>query len=127
MESSINNVGVRQIIPNKYKTVELDLNKLKLDLSVSTYRTTINQSQGIEIELPNPNGTASKYLVYKNTTMSGGLEIQFPEIRTYDVVSIDNPGEYGKIDITPHGFHAMIFSTSKGTMFIDPYSKGNRV
>ena len=57
--------------------------------------------------------------------MSPGLEVKFPQIRTYDVMSINNPGEYGKIDITPHGFHAMIFSIDKGTMFIDPYSQGN--
>jgi gliding motility-associated-like protein len=124
-ESSIPSSGERQIIPTKYRTVELDINKLKLDLSPAVYRTTSNAVQGIEIELPNPDGTLSKYIVYKNTTMSPGLEVKFPEIRAYDVVSINSPDEYGKIDITPHGFHAMIFSTTKGTMFIDPYSKGN--
>ncbi|PCI99606.1 MAG: hypothetical protein COB15_03855 [Flavobacteriales bacterium] len=124
-ESDITNVVDRQIIPNKYKLAKLDINKLKSDLSSAVYRTVGNNNQGIEIELPNPQGILSKYLVYKNTTMAPGLEVKFPEIRAYDVININNPSEYGKIDVTPHGFHAMIFSIDRGTFFIDPYSKGN--
>ncbi|MBL4592687.1 MAG: gliding motility-associated C-terminal domain-containing protein [Flavobacteriales bacterium] len=124
-EASIIVVGDRQIIPLKYKTVELALNDLKSELSNAVLRTVNNQAQAVIIELPDPDGGTSKYMVYKNTTMSPGLEVKYPEIRTYDAINIDNPGEFAKIDVTPHGFHAMVMSVSRNTFFIDPYSKGD--
>jgi gliding motility-associated-like protein len=124
-EFSILSKGDRQIIPLKYKTVELNIDQLKIDLGAAVHRKVGKNSVGIEIELPNPDGGTSRYLVFKNTTMSPGLEANFPSIRAYDVVNIDKPSEYGKIDITPQGFHGMIFSLEKGTFFIDPYQKGD--
>jgi len=124
-ESSIALVGDRQIIPTKYRTAKLDINKLELALSAAVLRTPFNTNQGIKMMLPDAEGMFSSYLVYKNTTMSAGLETSFPKIRTYDIVNENNPSEFGKIDITPQGFHAMIFSLTKGTLFIDPFSKGD--
>ncbi|MBL4670193.1 MAG: hypothetical protein JKY30_13145 [Flavobacteriales bacterium] len=124
-ESSISNTGERLIIPKKYKTVKLDLNQLKSDLVNAVLRTEHDFSQGIVVDIPNPKGTVTKFLAFKNTTMAVGLEVKFPTIRSYDVVAVNNASIKGKIDITPQGFHAMIFTIDKGTYFIDPYSKGN--
>jgi len=124
-EVSISNTGERLIVPKKYKTVKLDVNQLKSDLAIAVLRTEHDFSQGIAIDIPNPKGTVTKFLAFKNTTMSAGLEAKFPGIRSYDVVAINNSSIKGKIDITPQGFHAMIFTIDEGTYFIDPYSKGN--
>ena len=48
-EASINVAGVRQIIPLRYKTVELAINDLKAELSIAVLRTTTNQAQAVVI------------------------------------------------------------------------------
>ncbi len=121
-ESSINSLGKREIFPLKYKTVELNINKLKQDLIPAVLKSVTN-AKGVIIDLPDPDGGTSKYIVYKNTTMSPGYQDKFPQIRTYDAISIDNKGEHGKIDVTQRGFHAMIFSPKRTTFFIDPYQR----
>ena len=113
----------RYLIPNAYRTVAFNLTNLKANLVDAPLK-----SQGkskVIITLPNPDNTSSRYLVYKNTTMHPDLQAYFPGIRTYDAISIDNPGEIAKIDVTPHGFHAMILTTNGGQVFIDPYAVGD--
>ena len=124
-ESSISKSNERLIVPNKYVALKLDLNQLKSVLSNAVLRTENNFSQGVEIDIPNPLGVGIKFLAFKNTTMATGLEVKFPEIRSYDVVAVNNPSIKGKIDLTPQGFHAMIFTVGKGTYFVDPYAKGD--
>ncbi len=79
----------------------------------------------VTMQLPNPNGGFDMYRVMKNSTMHPELEAKYPEIRTYDVICISDRFKKGKIDVTPHGFHAMIFDRVNGTFFIDPVQMGN--
>ena len=51
--------------------------------------------------------------------MEPELAARFPDIKTYEVFGIDDPAGYGRIDISPGGFRAMII-TSGGRVFIDP-------
>ena len=124
-ENTMSKSNERLIIPNKYTALKLDLNQFKSILSNAVLRTENNYSQGVEIVIPTPKGSSIKFLAFKNTTMSSGLEAKFPEIRSYDVVAINNPGIKGKIDVTPHGFHAMISTVGKETYFVDPYARGD--
>ena len=124
-ESSISKSNERLIVPTKYVALNLDVEQLKTVLSSAVLRTENDFSQGVEIEIPTPLGVGTKFLAFKNTTMAAGLEAKFPEIRSYDVVAVNNPGIKGKIDVTPQGFHAMIFTAGKGTYFVDPYAKGD--
>lgn len=91
------------------------------------HRNTPNPNNAVSINIPNPNGDFDTYKVYVNTTMHPDLMAQFPEIRSYDVVGVTNRNLFGKIDITPHGFHAMIFDRINGTFFIDPIQQENNV
>jgi hypothetical protein len=115
----------RTIIPSSYSTVSLNTLRLKKKLSVAKKKSEFSTSPPLIIVLPNPDGSSSRYRVYKNTTMHPVLEANFSEIRTFDGVGIDHPGDVVKFDLTPHGFHAMILTANKGTIFIDPYTKGN--
>ncbi|PKP48804.1 MAG: hypothetical protein CVT95_04015, partial [Bacteroidetes bacterium HGW-Bacteroidetes-12] len=117
--------GTRQIIPDNYRTVTLDINSLKTMLSGAILRANTSSSNEIIISLPNPDGGFTEYKVYKNTTMHPDLEANFPEIRTYDAISVANPSVFAKIDITQKGFHAMILEPGKSAIFIDPYAKND--
>ncbi len=56
--------------------------------------------------------------------MEPALASKFPEIRTFRGVACDDPTTTVRFDLTPLGFHAMVFS-SHSTWFIDPYQRGD--
>lgn len=122
VENSIENLGNRLINPSKYLTLKLDVASLKSRLSNAQLKS--NGGVSVLINLPHPDGKIYEYQVYLNTTMSAGLAAQFPEIRTYDAIAMDQSGRTVKLDVTPQGFHAMILSPNESTIYIDPYSFG---
>lgn len=73
------------------------------------------------IHLPIPDGSIARFHIYDSPIMQAALARRFPDIRTYKVYGIDDPGASGRLDITPLGFHAMLH-TSQGRVFIDPNS-----
>jgi len=116
-----------QINASSFSIYALDFEALNLALNGADipHRNDAQAVNQVLIELPQPNGAALTFRVLKNTTMHPELAQAYPEIRTYDVVAVNNNTIKGKIDITPHGFHAMIFENRNGTYFIDPIQKGN--
>lgn len=76
------------------------------------------------IELPNLKGGFSTYKVARNQTMHPLLNEKYPDILTFDAVNTTNPLEKVKLDITPQGFHAMIYSPDHSTIYIDPIALG---
>ncbi len=124
-ESMIPKTGVRQIIPQKYRLVELNNQNFKAILfsAPSDKRTKIEQSNCI-ISLPLPDGSFQAYKVIESYVMCEALAAGFPNIKTFSVKGIDDPFAYGKLDWNEFGFHAMIASP-QGDYFIDPYSTEN--
>ena len=53
--------------------------------------------------------------------MEAGLAVKFPDIKTYLGRGVEDPSATVRLDVTPKGFHAMVFSP-QGTVFVDPYS-----
>jgi subtilisin-like proprotein convertase family protein len=107
--------------------VNFDQLNMELDGTDIPHRDDLPQHTTVTIEIPNPEGSFDLYKVLVNTTMHPDLRSYFPEIRTYDVVGINNRRLTGKIDITPHGFHAMIYYDNTGIFFIDPVQQENNV
>ena len=125
-ESSLQeNKSNRYIVPDEYEVMGLNIRSIKNSLKHVKMKGDGTKSSAVIIALPNPDGSFSDYEVYKNTTMHPNLAANFPSITTYNAVSVDNAKTVAKLDITPHGFHAMILSKKKGTIFIDPYTKGD--
>lgn len=96
-----------------------DLNSLKMSLQAAPYReeTTLSTFQ---IQLPKMEGGFNTYKVLRNKTMHPTLNALYPDILTFDGININNTAEKVKFDITPQGFHAMIYSPYHSTIFIDP-------
>ena len=112
----------QQIWATQFKLFTLDYYVLNtsLDGDDIPQRLNVNTASQVTIQLPNPQGTFDEFRVLKNSTMHPELMAKYPESRTYDVVGIKDRSLKGKIDITPQGFHAMIFDRVNGTYFIDP-------
>ena len=124
-ESKITLVGERYIIPESYRTVELNLSLLKSILQTAPMEFTPEaKSNKIKIQLPMPDGTYQDFTFVESPVMAPELQDKFPEIRTYTGQGIDDVYATLKFDLTPHGFHAQILSPN-GRVFIDPHNKGD--
>lgn len=122
-QSEIPVSGIRYIKPTRFTTMQLDVELLRQQLS-GAKRITDPSYIPVFVKIPRADGTFGIYQVHENETMSEGLAAQFPEIRSYDGIPLDNSGEVVKFDLTPQGFHAMTLIPGKPALFIDPYSFG---
>ncbi|MCU7872062.1 MAG: hypothetical protein KZQ91_04895 [Candidatus Thiodiazotropha sp. (ex Lucinoma borealis)] len=107
--------------PVYYRSLQADT--VSLDQLLSQAPLEFTSSEGRELELPMPYGAMQRFHVEESPVMAQPLAARYPEIRTYRVRGVDEPANSGRIDLTPHGFHAML-STPSGTVFIDPDEMG---
>ena len=115
----------REIIPKSYRTVSLQRDVMQgfLD-AVPTESSGRKIQDGTVITLPLPEGGYGSFKILESPIMEEGLANQFPEIKTFIVQGVDDPASSGRIDQTPKGFRACIYSP-RGRFFIDPYWKEN--
>lgn len=118
-ESEIVKNGTRQISPLQYRTVKLDIVGLKQHLANAPMENNSTESP-LRLSFPMPDGTTQVFKIVESPIMESGLASQFPEIKTYLGVGIDDPLAKVRFDWTYKGFHAMIM-TPNGWTFIDPY------
>ncbi len=114
-------VGERKIIPQKGAVLKLD------DATFRSLQQSIPAEQygrHIIVSLPLPDGSVADFRVFERTCMEQGLADRYPMIKTYQAISVENPFVTAKLDYTPFGFHAMVFS-NEGVYFIDPYTNLN--
>ena len=103
---------------------ELDILAFSQYLMQAPLWTNQQQLSTVILDLPLADGTTDKFMVYEAPIMEAGLAAKYPQIKTFIFVSQSNQLRYGRADITPKGFHLMLFG-EEGTMFIDPYSQMN--
>jgi hypothetical protein len=121
-EAEISLKGKRQIVPQKYVTVQLKGAELKSKLFSAPHEANLPiQNSTCIITLPKPDGTLQQFKVVAFSMMEPGLAQQFPDFKTFSVLGIDDPYASGKLDWNDFGFHGMI-KTVNGDYFIDPYS-----
>ncbi len=75
--------------------------------------------QSLEIKLPMPDGSLARYNIYESSIMETGLSAKFPEIKSYRVQGVDQPGSSGRVDISSKGFRGMV-DTVYGRVFFGP-------
>lgn len=120
------NAGERRIIPKAFQAFELNIPVLLDQLQGTPLRFSPEAAQGsVELAIPMPDGSTSRFRILEAPVMHPDLARQFPEIRTFVGTGIDDPAASARLDWTPHGFHAMVFSPEKGTVFVDPYAYPN--
>ncbi len=113
----------RPIFPLRYRTLALDLQKLKTVLANAPQAYVGDPVDNLlKINLPMPDGSFEEFLVFNAPIMEKPLADQHPEIQTYCGRGVKNPGESIRFDITPYGFHAQILSREHSTVYIDPYA-----
>jgi hypothetical protein len=124
-QSAIPAKGNREIVPQAYRTVAVDMKALRSLLASAPLEanTSVRDSQAV-IRLPMPDGTYGRFQFVEAPVMEAPLAAQFPSIKTYLGQGLDDPTASVRFDLTPHGFHALVLSASD-TVFIDPYQRGD--
>ena len=116
--------GTRYIIPQSYRTLELDLQNLSTALNQVPHESITRViNSGFLISLPLPDNIIATFKVVESPVMADELAAKYPEIKTYLGQGIEDKNARIRFDVTPQGFHAIIFSRN-GTVYIDPYSLG---
>lgn len=124
-EATIQTAGERYIIPQSYRTLELDFQAMQSALSNAPSEKTVKVINSTTIiALPLPNGEFTRFKFVESLVMEEELANKYPGIKTYLGQGIDDATASARFDITPVGFHAIIFSVN-GTVYIDPYSMGD--
>lgn len=109
-------------IPQKSKLFNVDVNELSNILVNSPKSESYDKTSNVVVQLPNAEGAFESFRISEISIMEPSLAAQFPEIKTYVGVGVENPAAMLRLTITPQkGLSGMILSEKK-TIFIEPYS-----
>ena len=112
----------RPLSPRRYRAFAVDRTDLVGTLAAAPAERRLPAPQtAVTLDLPWPDGGTRRFLVYESSIMAPELAAEFPELKTYRGIGVDDPTASVSLDMTPSGFHAMVVSPS-GTVFVDPYS-----
>lgn len=105
-----------QINARSAQYFELDFEQL--------YELVQSEGPSFLIEIPDEKGVFGTFHIVDNTTMSDGLKTAFPSILAYTIVSTQSRNTWGKLELSPAGFRAMVFRPGRSTLFVDPLFQG---
>lgn len=118
--------AARQIVPERYRTVRLDLSQFEDRMARVPQEQVVSVHRSdAELALPMPDGSLARFKIAESPVMAPELAAKFPDIRTWVGQGIDDPGATLRFDLTPKGFHAQVLST-QGTIYIDPFQPTDR-
>ncbi|WP_370898005.1 reprolysin-like metallopeptidase [Chryseobacterium gossypii] len=116
----------RTVQPEKFLTYKLDVTGIKGYFnSVPELKDQDFKGNAPVIILPMPDGTKTKFRIWKSSVMAPELAHQYPQLVTFTGQGIDDRYATIKLDFTELGFHAQIKSVATGDIYIDPYAKGD--
>ncbi len=96
-----------------------DLNYNVLDAIIRK----VKQDGAATISIPHPDGGAMFFNIRPGNLLSKEVQAKNPEIQTFKGYS--DKGELIRIDVSPDGFNAIVFS-NEGTIYLDPVTSGNK-
>ena len=121
-EIAANAAGKRVIIPERYRSLVLDIRGMQDFLKTLSHKSGVaGRSTSAILELPMPEGGRASYRIWESPVMEPALAERFPGIKTYTGQGINDSTATIKIDFTELGFHAMVLSDVNEDIFIDPY------
>jgi hypothetical protein len=118
------NVFEKTYQPSAYVSFHLDESAMRAALSTAPSEKTIsaNKSSFI-IYVPNSKGKMERFRIVEASVMQERLQAKHPDMRSYAGRGIDEPSSVIRCDMTPEGFHGMIISGTRNTIYINPVDK----
>lgn len=103
------------------------LDELALRQTLSKIHDKKTNKNGTEILIPNLNGIMEKFLVWESSNFEPELQAKYPEIRAYAGIGITDSKASLNFSMSPKGIQTMVLRGGKGSEFIEPYSKDEKV
>ena len=102
--------GFNNHAPIKKRTLSLNEKGLK-DLLIkesqsSSLRSRTLDLEPTEVDFPLPDGSFARVKISESSILSTEITAQYPNIKTWHVVGVDDPAISGSIDFTSKGFMA---------------------
>ena len=107
------------------KFVTVDAAQLKAILTNAPQRNS--GAAGVLITLPTVSGTTEQFRVFEASNFEPGLQAQFPNIRSYVGVGVQDATAHLRLSLAPQGVQTMVLRADKKTEFIEPYTANNAV
>ncbi len=105
---------------SNYQTFKLNLKSLKNQLNSISKELA---GKGKIIKFPDANGNLHKYFVKETSLLHPKLAVKFPMIKSYVGQGVNDKSSSIHFTVNILGLYAMILSSEKGTMYINPYTK----
>jgi len=103
-----------------FRALTVDESELRIILKNAPMIGQVRANEStLILSLPFPNGENFDFRVVEAPVISASLQSRFPAIRSYRGVGVDDALLQAHFDLSPNGFHAMIFREGS-TVFIDP-------
>lgn len=127
-ESSIaKNLFANRYEPSAYKLFQLrELDMVGNLRTVPSEKNVAARSSSFILSIPNADGQVEQFQVVEAPVMDVKLAANYPGIKSYAGQGIQNPTSTIRFDISPEGFHAMILSPDRPTIYIDPVDRSDK-
>lgn len=118
-------LGDAQISTKAAQTHRLDVEALRIYLQNAPSGKSFEvKNSNFILAIPMPSREMLSFRILESSILSSELAKKLPQVKTYVGQALNDSRIQLRMDITQHGFHAIIFSP-EGTIYIDPYQKGN--
>lgn len=114
-------VAQSPVFPTDFKLFNLDHSALKRTLLSAPDRYS-GAANGVVISIPNAEGKIEHFKMYEASNFDAELQAQFPNIRSYVGVGVEDKYAQVRLSISPEGISSMTFRGDKETEYIEPYS-----
>jgi reprolysin-like metallo-peptidase family M12B/type IX secretion system substrate protein len=111
--------------PSVYKLFSLDETTLGIILKQARIQS-VSKSDFI-IAIPVADGSIKHFRITESPVMQPKLQAKYPNIRSYAGQGIEDASSVIHFDFTPLGFHAIIISPDKSTVYINPVSTAKQL
>ncbi len=115
----------RESFPSDFNLYELNVNAFKQALNNAPDR--FSNEKGLVITIPNANGKFERFEVFEASNFEPELQAQFPQIRAYVGIGIDDVKAQVRFSVDPKGVQTMTFRSGKRTEFMEPYAADGSV
>lgn len=116
----------RQSFPTDFKLMQFNFATMKQGLINVPQRSALTKSSAV-ISIPNANGDLERFEMYEASNFDRTLQAQFPEIRSYVGIGLDDKYATLRMSLDPRGIQTMVSRADKATEFIEPYSTDGNV
>ncbi|HEY0066608.1 MAG TPA: zinc-dependent metalloprotease family protein, partial [Flavisolibacter sp.] len=110
--------------PSAYLLFHLDEAAFTAELrNAPSERNVSSSASSFILTVPNAKGEPERFRVVEAPVMHPDLAARYPGINSYAGKGIDNPSSTIRFDVSPEGFHGMILSADRPTIYIDPVDR----